>query len=306
MTDRLPEQLAMAAVFVRVVDAGGFTAASRSLGMTKSAVSKQVARLESRLGTQLLRRTTRSMGMTEAGQRYYEGVASALALMRDAEGALGDLEPGPTGLLRVTAPLSFGRRCVEPHLPELLRLHPGLQLQLVLLDRPVDLAEEGFDLAVRIGTPLPTGAVARKLTEFRYRLCGAAQAFPPRRRPREPEGLAEQACLRYGDGETSSVWEFSGAAGLRRVRVDGPLRVNSSESLLAMVLAGLGVALLPDFLVADDLRAGRLVELLPGWTPRPPFGTTVHLLRLPSRFTPAKVRAFTDFLAGKLAAPGRL
>lgn len=306
MSDRLPEQLAMAAVFVRVVDAGGFTAAARSLGMTKSAVSKQMSRLEALLGTQLLRRTTRSMGMTEAGQRYHERVSAALALMREAQGALGDAEPGPTGLLRVTAPLSFGRRCIEPHLPEFLRQHPGLQLQLVLLDRPVDLAEEGFDLALRIGTPLPAGAVARKLAEFRYRLCGAADALPPRRRPRDPEALAGLACLRYGDGETSSTWQFRGAAGVRRVRIGGPLQVNSSESLRAMVLAGLGVALLPDFLVADDLQAGRLVELLPGWTPRPPFGTTVHLLRLPSRYTPAKVRAFTSFLAGRLAAPGPL
>jgi DNA-binding transcriptional LysR family regulator len=177
-----------------------------------------------------------------------------------------------------------------------------VQLQLVLMDRPADLAEEGFDVAVRIGREMPDGAVARKLMDIDYLLCGAAVQWPARRRPREPAALAEIDCLRYGEGEAASTWQFEGAEGVRRVKVRGPLQVNNSELLRDAVVDGLGVALLPDFVVADDLQAGRLVRLLPRWKPRPPFGTSVQLLWLPARQLPPKTRAFVDFVLQRLGA----
>lgn len=300
MGDRIPEQLACAAVFARVVEAGGFSAAARTLGMTKSAVSKQVARLESLVGAQLLRRTTRSVGLTEAGREYYDRAAAAIGLLKDAHGVLAGLHEQPRGLLRVTSPVTFGRRCIAPLLPAFLQQHPELQLQLVLMDRPADLAEEGFDVAVRIGRDMPEGAVARKLMDIGYLLCGAADAWPARRRPREPGALAAVDCLRYGEGEAASTWQFDGPEGARRIRVRGPLLVNNSELLRDAVLQGLGVALLPHFVVADDLAAGRIVRLLPRWKPRPPFGTAAHLVWLPARHLPPKTRAFVDFVLQRL------
>lgn len=300
MADRIPEQLACAAVFARVVEAGGFSAAARTLGMTKSAVSKQVARLELLVGAQLLRRTTRSVGLTEAGREYYGRAAAALGLLKDAHGVLAGLNEQPRGLLRVTSPVTFGRRCIAPLVPEFLRLHPQIQLQLALMDRPVDLAEEGFDVAVRISRDMPDGAVARKLQDIGYVLCGEAGAWPARRRPREPGALAGVACLRYGEGEAAATWQFDGPEGLRRVRVQGPLLVNNSELLRDAVLQGLGIALLPDFVVAEDLEAKRLVRLLPRWKPRPPFGTSAQLVWLPARQLPPKTRVFVDFLLERL------
>lgn len=300
---RIPEQLACAAVFSRVVEVGGFSAAARTLGMTKSAVSKQVARLEMLVGAQLLRRTTRSVGLTEAGREYHDRVAAAIDLIKDAHGVLAGLNEQPRGLLRVTAPITFGRRCIAPLLPEFLKLHPQLQLQLVLMDRPADLAEEGFDAAVRIGRDMPDGAIARKLMDMDYVLCGAANAWPASRRPREPGALAQVDCLRYGDGEAASTWQFSGPKGTRRIRVRGPLLVNNSELLRDAVLQGLGIALLPDFVVADDLETGHLVRLLPRWKPRPLFGSAAHLVWLPTRHLPPKTRAFVDFLLDHLDNP---
>lgn len=301
MSDRTPEQLAHTAVFVRVVEAGGFSAAARTLGMTKSAVSKQVARLEALLGVQLLRRTTRSLGLTEAGRELHARAGEALALLKDAHGLLAGLSEQPRGQLRVTSPVTFGRRCLAPLVPALLQQHPGLQLQLVLMDRPADLAAEGFDAAVRIGPAMPDGAVARKLLDIDYLLC-ASPAYPPARRVKQPEDLAAIACLRYGEGEPGAVWQFKGEAGVRRVRVQGPLQVNNSELLREAVLQGLGVALLPSFLVAEDLRAKTLRRLLPGWQVRAPFGTAAHLVWMPARHLPAKTRVFIDFLLQRFAA----
>jgi DNA-binding transcriptional LysR family regulator len=302
MSDRMHEQLACAAVFARVVDAGTFTSAARTLGVSKSAVSKQVARLESLLGTQLLRRTTRSVGLTEAGREYHDRVAAAIGLLKEAQGALASLNEQPRGLLRVTSAVTFGRHRISPLLPEFLQRHPQLQLQLVLMDRPADLAEEGFDVAVRIGSDMPDGAIARKLTDIEYVLCGAASHWPSRRRPQEPSDLEAVPCLRYGDGEAASTWQFTAQKTTRRIRVRGPLLLNNSDLLRDAVMQGVGVALLPDFVVGDDLAARRLVRLLPRWKPRPPFGPAAHLVWLPARHLPPKTRAFVDFMLQKLGA----
>jgi DNA-binding transcriptional LysR family regulator len=296
MSDRLPEELACAAVFVRVIDAGSFSAAARSLGTTKSAVSKQVARLENLLGLQLLRRTTRSIGLTQPGQEYFQQVSPAITQFKAAQSAVADLTGHARGLLKVTCPITFGRACIAPLLPEFLRLNPELELQLILVDRPVDLAQEGFDLAIRIGRELADGVVARKLADFEYVLCGSAAAWPPGARLRDPEALARIPCLRYGDGESSSIWQFSSGGRVRRVRVRGPLLVNNSELLRNAVLEGVGVALLPNYVVADDLKTRRLVRLLPMWKSRAPFGTSAHLVWLPVRTLPLKTRVFADFL----------
>jgi DNA-binding transcriptional LysR family regulator len=303
MSDRLPEQMAGMAVFARVVEAKSFSGAARTLGTTKSAVSKQVARLETLMGVQLLRRTTRSLSLTDAGRALYDRAAHAIALCRDAQGIVSELIERPRGLLRVTAPMSFGRLRLAPLLPEFLRAYPELQVQVVLLDRPVDLADEGFDVAIRLTRSLPADVVARKLAPIKYVLCAAAGHFTRGTLPRSPEDLLRVNCLRYGEGETSALWRFDGREGNRSVRVGGNLLVNNSESLRDALLRGLGVALLPDFVIAEDLRARRVVRVLPAWTPKAPFGTSAYAVWLPDRHLPPKMRVFIDFLLDRLKAP---
>lgn len=304
MSDHLPEQMAGIAVFACVVEARSFTGAARMLGTSKSAVSKQIARLETLLDVQLLRRTTRSLSPTAAGQTLYDRTAEAIALCRSAGGEVASLLQRPMGLLRVTAPMTLGRLVVAPALPAFLEAYPELRVQLVLLDRSVDLAEEGFDIAIRTTRELPAGAVARPLGSTAYLLCAAPGYLGRVAAPASPEDLATLNCLRYGEGETHQLWRFDGADGprdVRAVRVSGNLLVNSSESLRDAVRQGLGVALLPDFVVDEDLRQGRIVRLLPDWTVRPPFGPTISAVWLPDRHLPPKMRVFVDFMVERLS-----
>ncbi|MDR6859926.1 LysR family transcriptional regulator [Variovorax guangxiensis] len=301
MSDHLPEQMAGIAVFACVVEARSFTGAARMLGTSKSAVSKQIARLETLLDVQLLRRTTRSLSPTSAGQTLYDRTAEAIALCRSAGGEVASLLRRPMGLLRVTAPMTLGRLVVAPALPTFLEAYPEMRVQLVLLDRAVDLAEEGFDIAIRTTRELPAGAVARPLGNTSYLLCAAPGYLARVAAPASPEDLAALNCLRYGEGETHQLWRFDGADGKRSVRVNGNLLVNSSESLRDAVRQGLGVALLPDFVVDDDLRQGSIVRVLPAWTVRPPFGSSVSAVWLPDRHLPPKMRVFVDFMVERLS-----
>lgn len=305
MTERLTERMAGMAVFSRVVESRSFSGAARSLGLTKSAVSKQIARLEAILGVQLLRRTTRSLSLTEAGRAYYDRAAHAVALCREAQAAVSEQTGQLGGLLRITAPVTFGRSRLMSLLPEFLRRYPDVRLQVVLLDRPVDLAEEGFDIAARLMDRLSGDLVARELGSFAYVLCARAGYFKAARAPETPADLARLNCLRYGEGELRSVWRFEGRPGSHRVRVNGSLMVNNSEALHAAVLEGVGLALLPDYLVANDLRSGVLERVLPRWTPRPPFGTKVFAVWLRDRHPPPTLRVFVDYLIERFAGGSR-
>ncbi len=302
MADRLPELMGHMAVFARVAEMGNFSAAARALGLTKSAVSKQVARLEAVLGTQLLRRTTRGASLTEPGQALYERVVQAIELCLQGQSAVSQLRAAPQGLLKVTAPLSYGKRRVAPLLPAFLAAYPDITVQLVLVDRTVDLAEEGIDLAFRLSRAPAGHLVARKLHDIGYAVCCAPALLHGVAPPKTPAGLAALNCLRYEGGEAGSTWRFTGPRGTKAAaRVDGNLLVNSSELLRDAALQGGGVALLPDFLVDEDLRAGQLVPLLARWTAQPPFGSAAYLAWLPQKTMPAKMRAFIDFFVAAAA-----
>lgn len=305
MAERLPEQMACMAVFARVAELKSFSAAARALGTTKSAVSKQVARLEQLMNAQLLRRTTRSVSLTDAGQLVYERALHAIALCRDAEGRVGELGAQAIGLLRVSAPLTFGQRCIAPLIQEYVQLQPGVQVQLVLLDRPVDLAEEGFDVAIRLSRVLPNDVIAKELMSVRYLLCAASGSIAARSLPTSPKDLASFNCLRYGEGETNRLWHFRRGAETQSVAVSGNMLMNNSEALRRAMLDGAGIALLPDFVAADDLKSGRAVELLPKWKPSPLFGDKAYAIWLPDRHMLPKTRTFLDFLFSKLPAQGK-
>lgn len=295
------QDLNAVALFARVVEAGSFTAAATKLGLSKSAVSKQVSRLEQRLGVRLMNRTTRSLSLTEAGQAFYEGCQKVVAEAEAAEQAVTHLAAAPRGVLRVNAPMSFGVLHVAPALPELLRACPELSIDLTLNDRQVDLVEEGYDLAIRIGALADSSLVARRLAPSHRILCAAPSYLTARRRPAAPEDLAGAECLVYSYQAAGQEWRLSGPAGEKRVRIAGRLKVNNGDALLAAALDGQGIAFLPSFIVGAALRAGRLERLLPDW--RDAEQTDVHGIYAAGRQAPPKVRAFIDFLAGRFGNP---
>lgn len=283
--------------FTRVVELESFSGAARDLGLSKSAVSKQVRRLEDRLGVRLLNRTTRRLSLTEAGRAFYDGCQQVASAADAAERAVSHLSEAPRGTLKVNAPMSFGRLHVGPALPGFLEAHPDLAIDLVLNDRIVDLVEEGFDVAVRIGRLEDSSLVARRLAPNR-RVLAAAPAYLARHgAPDTPEDLARHDCLVYSYQSEGRAWRLRGPEGLRKVTPSGRLRVNNGDVLQAAAVGGLGVAFLPGFLAGADLRAGRLVRLLPAW--RDAEDSAVHAVFPESRNLLPKVRVFVDFLAAR-------
>jgi DNA-binding transcriptional LysR family regulator len=218
-----------------------------------------------------------------------------------AEQAVTHLAAAPRGVLRVNAPMSFGFLHVGPALPDFLSTCPELTLDLALNDRRVDLVEEGYDMAVRIGRLADSSLIARRLAPSRLLLCAAPGYLAARGRPSAPEELAEHDCLVYSYRNTSAHWQFRGPDGLRRVKITGRFRVNNGDALLAAVLGGLGVALLPSFIAGDALRAGRLERLLPSW--REAEEHSVYAVYPAVRNLSPKVRVFVEFLAARFGDP---
>ncbi|MGF1611677.1 MAG: LysR family transcriptional regulator [Kiloniellales bacterium] len=289
------QDLSSLAVFARVVEAGGFSAAAGTLGLSKSAVSKQVSRLEARLGIRLLNRTTRRLSLTEAGALFYEGCQRMVAEAEAAEAAVTHLAAAPRGTLRVNAPVSFAMLHLVPILPELMEGCPELSIDLTLNDRRVDLVEEGYDVAVRIGRLTDSSLIARRLAPSRSLLCAAPAYLERHGTPQRPEDLARHNCLIYTYQAEGALWRFQGPEGAASVRVTGRLQVNNGDALCAALLAGAGIGRLPTFIAGDALRAGRLLRLLPDW----PLGeeAAVHAVYPAGRAPSPKIRVFIDFLA---------
>lgn len=299
MDFELLEQTADMALFATVVEQRGFSAAARRLGIAKSAVSKRIDRLERSLGVRLLQRTTRSLSMTEAGRAVYERAASAVALLEEARGRVANLSDAPRGLLRVTASVAFGKFCIAPLLADFMAAYPEIRLQLTLLDRLVDLAEEGFDIAVRLTRSLPDNVVAKALVPIDYVVC-ATPACLAGREVAQPQDLAAFNCLYYGYGDFGSEWAFEKEGRRETVKVSGNVVVNSSDIVRDLVLADLGVGLVARYAVAAEIRQGRLLPLLDDWKPLGPFGPTAFAIWLPQTHLPPKIRVFVDFLAARL------
>lgn len=287
------------AVFVRVVDMRGFSAAARVLGLTKSAVSKRINRLERQLGLRLLQRTTRTMSLTEAGRLLYAQAAQGVALLNGAAQLAAGLIEAPRGTLRVTTSVTFGKLCLAPLLPEFLACYPEIAVQLTLLDRMVDLVDEGYDLTLRLTTSPPEQMVAKALMPVRYRLC-ASPAYLRGREIAVPADLAGHNCLHYGLREFGNEWRFQCAGEEARVRVNSNVVVNNSEVVRDLLLAGLGIGLVWNYAVDREITGGRLLPLLPEWMPVGPFGQTAWAIWLPQPYLPPKLRVFIDFLAARL------
>jgi DNA-binding transcriptional LysR family regulator len=285
-------------VFATVVEAGSFAAASDRLELSRAMVSKHMAHLESHLGTRLLNRTTRRLSLTQSGSAYVERCQQILKDIEEAELAATELTSVPRGTLRLTAPLTFGILHVAPLIADYLLIHPQARLDFTLDDRNVDLVNEGYDLAIRIGNLAETGLIARRFATDRLVVCGAPDYFRRHGVPQVPEDLAHHSCLSYSYAPSGDEWRFSSAGGEHVVQVHGNVRANSGDLLRVAALGGAGITILPRFVVGADLRLGRLQPVLTDFGARELGIYAVY----PSRkHLSAKVRSFIDFLVQRFA-----
>jgi DNA-binding transcriptional LysR family regulator len=294
------DEIASLAVFARVVEARSFTAAAKAMRLSKSAVSARVARLEEHLGVRLIRRTTRQLSVTEAGQALYERAARVVTAADEAAATAEGRGGEPRGLLRVTASAEFAALYLAPVLAELLAAHPAVTIELDASERIVDLVAEGFDVGVRLSslTASSGSLVARKLAQDRLVVVASPTYLARAGTPRGPADLVHHLCLRSSHIPGAGEWGFRslGAGAVGR----SSLVVSDAAVLRGAALAGIGLALLPSSLVAQELTAGRLIAVLPGW-PRRDIG--LYAVHPHGRQVPAKVRVFVDLVAARFARP---
>ncbi|RKQ70043.1 LysR family transcriptional regulator [Oceanibaculum indicum] len=281
-------------VFARVVEEGGFSAAAEKLTLSKSAVSKQVAKLEDQLGVRLLNRTTRRISLTEAGELFFVRAQEVVAAAEAAEQAATSLQDAPRGTLRLNAPVSFGRQHLAPALPDFLYVNPDVTIDMTLTDRFVDLVKEGYDMAIRIGALPDSTLIQRRLADARMLTVASPDYLTRRGVPQTPLDLQRHDCLCYAYQATGDEWRFSGPEGIIRVRVAGQLRANNGDVLMEAAIAGLGIIVLPSFLAGDAVRGGQLTPILRDYKLSE---GAIHAVYPHARHVSAKVRAFTDFLA---------
>lgn len=281
--------------FVALVDTGSITAAAERLGIAKSAVSRRLAELEERLAVQLVRRTTRSLSLTDSGRDYHERCARILADVDEAELAITQAHGDLRGRLRVAVPLSFGLAHLGPAIDDFLREHPDLNFDLDLNDRQVDLLTEGFDLAVRIAVLEDSTLIARRIAPVRQVLTASPGYLAARGTPRSPEALADHWCLVYSNTAHPGLWEYErpdGASG--RIQVSARLQANNGDRLCQAAEADQGIVLGPSFILHRAIETGRLVPILAAY--RWPT-LTAYAVYPRARHLPRRVRAFVDFLA---------
>ncbi|WP_119390136.1 LysR family transcriptional regulator [Taklimakanibacter lacteus] len=291
------DKLAAIRAFVSVAEEGGFTAAAQELGLSKSAASRQIAALEEALGAQLLKRSTRSVTLTDSGYAYLERCRAVLGDLEEADRAIAALQNEPKGLLRINAPMSFGISHAAPAIADFMNRYPDLQVALILNDRFVDPYDEGFDVTLRIGELEDSSLAARKLAQIEMGLFASPSYVEKHGRPRGPDDLRSHWALHYGRPTGQIEWALRGGAS-HSVPIRYRLCSNNGDALRIAAASGLGIALIPAFLVRDELRSGALIALLDGFEPRP---IDLYAIYPPTRFLAAKVRLFIDFLAERFA-----
>ena len=280
---------------------GSYTAAAARLGVSKAAMSQHIAELERAAGVPLVRRTTRSMRLTEAGQRLVDDTRAPFERIAHSFAGVRDLAGVPRGLLRVTAPVALACQQLVPRLAEFARTNPEVRLELELSDRISSLAMEGFDLAIRHAASVPDTHVAWPLCNTRSVLVASRAYLRRRKAPTTPEALTAHDCLHYPRAQETPIWTFEPLGGRRgaervTVAVTGPFSANNSEALRDAAIAGLGIALLPDFSAQAALKAGKLVEVLPGWKPVGTFAERLFAVRPYASHVPMAMSAFVSFL----------
>jgi DNA-binding transcriptional LysR family regulator len=285
--------------FAQVVESGSLSAAARLLKVGQPAVSRTIATLERHLGSPLLLRTTRRVVVTEAGSRYYESIKPALEAIEEAEQALRSATAGIAGLLRVAAPVTFGRLHVVPHLGPFLDMHPRLRLELVLDDRPVDVIQERIDVALRVGKLRESRLVARRLAIARRVVVGSPGYLTRRGIPLTPADLHAHDIVTYGQTDSEQEWLFRSGTGTTAVRVPSRLHISAAEGVRAAVLSDLGLSVASHWMFRPELQSGKVMPVLAGYTLDPVELWAV----LPNRRTSARTRAFLEFVQRSLEPP---
>lgn len=291
--------LNLMAVFARVVEAGSFAEAARRMNSSRSAVSKAVAKLEKSLGARLINRTTRHLSLTEIGSMVADHCSRMLEEAEQGERLVASLSSEPRGVLRVSASVAFGTLHVAPALADFLPRYPDLKIDLTITDRWVDLAEEGYDVLIRVMSDPPNNWVARTLAPVRRQVCATPDYFARYGVPQTPADLSQHVCLDYTRSGEVGRWRFVGPDGEQSVPITGPLHVDDDEALSQAVLGGLGIALLPTFIIGKDLQSGKLQAVLSDYVP---VDRHVYALYLPTRHLPSKVRVFIDFFVERFGS----
>jgi DNA-binding transcriptional LysR family regulator len=285
--------------FAKVVETGSFARAADRLDVSVSAVSRQVADLEGHLGARLLNRTTRRLSLTESGQTFYERCVQLLADLEEAEESVTAAAAVPRGTLRLTASISFGVGYLAWAVAEFGARHPQLRFDIELSDRAVDLVDEGIDLAIRIGDIGSQAVIARRIGAAQLICCAAPSYLAHRPPPRTPDDLREHACLTYAYASGGNLWPFADRqGGVRKVEVESGTHANNGAMLAALAVAGAGITQAPDFIVAPDVRAGRLVPILEDHAPP---AIPINAVYPSRRHLSAKVRVFVDYLVARFA-----
>ena len=283
-------------VFVQVVDAGGFTRAAENLQLPKATVSTLVRNLESSLAVKLLNRTTRQISLTADGAAYYERCLRILADVRDAEDSLSKTQASPGGRLRIDVPSALGRHLLMPSLPQFLARYPDIHLEVGCSDRPVDLIEEGVDLAVRGGTLADSTLIARRIGMLHFVTCAAPSYIALHGRPQHPNDLQQHECVNYFSAKTGKImdWDFAKDGERIQLRMPGRIAVNDSNAYLTAALSGMGVAQTAAFVICPYLQSGELELLLEDWTIDP---LPLHVVYPQNRHLSAKVRVFVEWIS---------
>lgn len=284
------------AVFVKVVQAGSFSAAARQLGLPTSTISTRVSRLEARLGTTLLQRTTRRLSLTEAGTLYFQHASLGLGYMLEAEAAIDEARQQPQGKLKITAPADLGDSMLAGLLEHTQREFPALELELLLTDRYIDLVADGVDVAIRTGDLRDSSLVAKSLGTIRWALFASRDYLAQAAKIDAPQDLHAHRCVQFTP-LGRDAWDLSSGQNNMSIPMPGRTMANNIGVVKCMAENGQGVALLPTFICKQSITSGKLVNVLPGWQGK---ADPVHLVYPKQRFMPPKLRAFIDLAQDKL------
>ncbi|MFC1773704.1 LysR family transcriptional regulator [Pseudomonadota bacterium] len=288
------DRLNSMAIFVEVVNQEGFTAAAEKIGLSRAQVSKSVMQLETHLDTRLLNRTTRRVSLTEIGRIYYERCIVILSDIEEIEGIAREQTNKPHGTLRLSAPTSFGIQHLKEAIPGYIKQHPRVQISLSLSDRFIDVVAEGFDLVLRIAALEDSSLIARKIAPCKRVLCASPGYLKQNGIPQVPQDLATHDCLVYSNDLKPDTWILHGPDSEESIKVNGPVCADNGDILKAAAVAGLGVTLLPTFIVGPELRTGRLEQVLTSYCPPE---ISIYAVFPSRRYLSAKVRTFVEFLS---------
>jgi len=289
--------------FVRVVDAGSFTAAASQMNTTQPTISRQIAALEEHLGARLLTRSTRRLTLTDDGRVFYDHALRALEALGEAENAIGHRRAKPAGVLRMATPVVFGRLHIVPRLSAFLGRYPAVTVDLIMSDTFTDLTEQGIDLAIRVGEISDPGLIAKRIGLVRRVTVASPSYLGARGTPHTPADLADHDCIVYTRLSTGNRWIFEGEAGPITVEVEGRYRADNSEAVREGVISGLGIAVIPSFAFTEEIDSGKIKVLLKKYEPR---RLPMHAVYPSRRFVSLKVRAMIDYLSHEFALDRRL